>query len=376
MDTRLAGRCRWTGLIAAALLVLMCGLHGTASAQDAKPNDVARFLAGLPPADGSSLAEATRQASWRRHAEAMDSAWTNLEARQLSKIRAWSSAELAEPNRVLYYMFSGPDFLYADTFFPSATTYVLAALEPSGPMPELGRNQRHNLSYGLAQLRSSLNSILNYSFFRTREMRTTLSDNSFSGTLPILYIFLARTGKTIDEVTFHDINEDGTLVGPGEGQPRGAAEVAKILFTGSDGKQRTLYYVRTDLSNGGWRKSGFKAFSDTFEAGDALIKSASYLLHSDAFSSVREYLLARSKRLLQDDSGVPLAYFKTDEWQLRPYGRYLGPIAIFPDNYQSRLAELFRREKAPRIDFGIGYRFRANESNILVTDKLSVRAER
>ena len=277
---------------------------------------------------------------------------------------------------MLYYFFSGPDFLYADAFFPSATTYVMAALEPSGPLPAIGRHRSERLGHGLAQLRSSLNSVLNFSFFRTREMRTTLSANTFSGTLPILYIFLARTGKTIDEVTFHDINEDGTLVAAGEGLPKGAANVAKVLFSGSDGKQRTIYYVQTDLSNGGWRKSGFKAFCEKLEPGDSLIKSASYLMHSNAFTEVRTHLLERSKRLLQDDSGVPITFFKGDEWQLRPYGRYLGPIAVFPDNYQQRLAELFRGGKPPGIDFGIGYRFRPNESNLLLADKLSVRAER
>jgi len=32
----------------------------------------------------------------------------------------------------MYYMFSGPDFLYAYTFFPNANTYILAGLEPVG----------------------------------------------------------------------------------------------------------------------------------------------------------------------------------------------------------------------------------------------------
>ena len=376
MNTQLSALGRWTGSIATALVVLT----GAAQAQapkEATPNDMARFLAGLPPAEGSSLAEPARHPAWRRHAEAMDAAWANIEKRQLSKIRTWTATELTNPSSVLYYMFSGPDFLYADAFFPNATTYVMAALEPSGPAPELRRQRGgESLSYAFAQLRSSLNSILNYSFFRTREMRTTLGENSFSGTLPILYIFLARTGKTVDELSFYDITEDGSLVAPGAGVARDAANVAKIQFTGSDGKQRTLYYVRTDLSNGGWRKGGFKAFSDKLEPGDALIKSASYLLHSGAFSDVRDYLLTRSKRLVQDDSGVPLTYFKKEEWALRPYGRYLGPIALFPANHQPRLGELFRRENAPRIDFGIGYRHRANESNVLIADRLKVEAAR
>lgn len=375
MITQLAAYGRWVGSIAIALVVLAGTAHAQASKEDA-PNDMARFLAGMPPAEGSPLAETARQGAWRRHAEAMDAAWANIEKRQLSKIRAWTATELTTPSPVLYYMFSGPDFLYADAFFPTATTYVLAALEPSGPAPAIRRQRGESLGHALAQLRSSLNSILNFSFFRTLEMRTTLGGNSFSGTLPILYIFLARTGKTIDELSFHDITEDGSLVAPGEGVPKGAANVAKILFTGSDGQQRTLYYVRTDLSNGGWRRSGFKAFSEKLDHGDALIKSASYLLHSGAFSDIRDYLLSRSKRLVQDDSGVPLIHFKKEEWRLRPYGRYLGPISLFPSSYQSRLAELFRREKAPRIDFGIGYRFRANESNVLVADKLTVEAAR
>ena len=375
MSTRLTGRVRWTVLIAAAF-VLFGTVANTMPARAASPNDVARFLAGLPPSENSPLAGLTRERTWQRHAASMNSAWANIETRQLARIRAWSASELTAPSDVLYYFFSGPDFLYADAFFPSATTYVMAALEPSGPLPDIGRHRSERLGHGLAQLRSSLNSVLNFSFFRTREMRTTLSANTFSGTLPILYIFLARTGKTIDEVTFHDINEDGVLVAAGEGLPKGAASVAKVLFRGSDGKQRTIYYVQTDLSNGGWRRSGFKAFCEKLEPGDALIKSASYLMHSNAFTEVRTHLLERSKRLLQDDSGVPITFFKGDEWQLRPYGRYLGPIAVFPENYQQHLAELFRGGKPPGIDFGIGYRFRPNESNLLLADKLSVRAER
>ena len=37
----------------------------------------------------------------------------------------------------MLYMFSGPDFLYATSFFPNAATYVLAGLEPVGQIPDL-----------------------------------------------------------------------------------------------------------------------------------------------------------------------------------------------------------------------------------------------
>lgn len=361
----------------AALAVAILALPGpfdgaSARAQPqtgASANDVARFLAGMPPADGSPLAAVAREASWRSHARSMDVAWASIERRQLSKIRDWSAANLTAPRKTLFYMFSGPDFLYADTFFPKAETYLMSGLEPTGPVPEVVGGRRRSLSYGLAELRSSIGSVMNYSFFRTREMRTTLGTNSFSGTLPILYIFLARTGQTIDEVTLFDVDEDGAEVAAGAGRPKGAAQGAKIRFTGKDGKSRTILYVRSDVSNTGLKRSGFAAFLNKHEKGDGLVKSASYLMHSGAFSQIRELLLEKTARLVQDDSGIPVTYFKTEEWTLRPFGRYLGPIGLFPDNYQKPLATVFRRGSPPRIDFGIGYRFRPSESNLLVADR-------
>ena len=50
----------------------------------------------------------------------------------LKTIRAWSDAHLAAPKPTMFYMFSGPDFIYADAFYSKATTYVLSALEPPG----------------------------------------------------------------------------------------------------------------------------------------------------------------------------------------------------------------------------------------------------
>jgi len=48
---------------------------------------------------------------------------------------------------------------------------------------------------------------------------------------------------------------------------------------------------------------------------------------------------------------------------------YMTPLGIFPNTYQPRLAELYRRSTP--IDFGYGYRWRRNESNLL----LAVRAD-
>jgi hypothetical protein len=82
---------------------------------------------------------------------------------------------------------------------------------------------------------------------------------------------------------------------------------------------------------------------------------------------VRNMLLDRSAAILEDDSGIPLAYFDRKKWRLQPFGRYVGPLNIFGRSYQPAMAELFRR--ATPIDFGIGYRWRNNESNLLLAQK-------
>ncbi len=361
---------RSAGIAALLLATLMIApAPGAKAAESTRANDTARFLAGLPVPAESSLAPLTRDASWQRHAHAFDQAWAGLEKRQLSRIRAWSTANIANPQATAFYMFSGPDYLYADAFLPNRSTYVLSALEPVGQIPLITEATRRSLPYGLASLRSSLSTVLSYSFFITKKMRSNLTASTFRGTLPILYIFLARSGKTIHEVSLVSINAEGAAVASSEDGGQSTAPGVKIVFSGSDGKQQTLYYFRTDISDDGLKKSGFLKFCEQLGKGDSFLKSASYLPHYESFSKIREFLLAQSNAVVQDDSGIPIRFFKPDEWQLRPFGRYLGPIGEFPGRYQRGLNDLFHRGNPPRIDFGLGYRWRPNESNLLLAVK-------
>jgi hypothetical protein len=104
--------------------------------------------------------------------------------------------KLTAPSPVLFYMFSGPDFLYASAFFPKASTYVMSGLEPLGPIPDLTKLSRESKARAFRNIEESLGSILSYSFFQTIDMRRTLVSSPVPGTLPIIYVFLARSGKT------------------------------------------------------------------------------------------------------------------------------------------------------------------------------------
>jgi hypothetical protein len=339
-----------------------------ARANDVTANDTALFLAGMAPSAGSPLAPLTNDPSWQRHAKFFDSAFVQLEQRQLSKIRSWAGDNLAVPKPTMFYMFSGPDFLYADVFYSKATTYVLSALEPIGSVPDLMRLPASEIGPSLNQIERSLSSMLSFSFFITKLMKDDLRDGQISGTLPILYVLLARSGKTIRDVSLVALDAQGVVRLANENLGPNATRGVRIVFAGGDGEQRTLYYFSTDLSNGGFRKSAFLKFCQTLAPGNSLIKSASYLLHESNFSTVRDFLLANSATIIQDDSGIPLAYYARNNWRLFPFGRYLGPIAKFPGMYQPDYAELFRQSQP--VDFGIGYRWRSYETNLLLSVRL------
>ena len=149
--------------------------------------------------------------------------------------------------------------------------------------------------------------------------------------------------------------------------PRGAATGVKIIFSDGAGPKQTLYYFSTNLADGSFERSGFSAFLAKLGPADSLIKSASYLLHKGHFASVQKLLLNSSATILQDDSGIPLAYFEARKWRFQAFGHYAGPISIFTNFYQPQMAELFKGARP--IEFGIGYRWRKNELNLLLAQK-------
>lgn len=368
---------RVTGIIASLAVIaglLLTPLSGSKAAPRTSANDTARYLAGLIPSKTSPLIGLTRDRAWARHAKIMDQAWTRLEAARLTKLKAWSKRELSSHSQTMLYMFSGPDFLYADGFFPNAKTYILSALEAVGPVPDLIRLSRGSRIGTLSHLRASLQTSLSYSFFVTKKMKTDLHQGYVRGALPLLYVFLARTGKKIHNVQLVGLDRNGALNPRGRRTKRGNQPGVMITFSSGNkrGKQ-TLYYFATDLSNIGLKRSGFKRFVENLGPADSLLKSASYLLHSRNFKTARNLVLDQSSTIIQDDSGVPIRFFKRDEWNLRPFGKYRGPISLFAQHYQRGMKRLFARGRTTQVKFGIGYRWRHYETNILLARKKPVR---
>jgi hypothetical protein len=264
-------------------------------------------------------------------------------------------------------MFSGPDFLYVDQFFPNASVYILCGKEAMGPPPDPLRIS--NLDAAFQNLENAMKSSLTTSYFITQEMKVRLNQQNLSGTVPILYVFLARADKTINQVTFISLDSSGNFhqSAPGSGGTPGV----RIDYTDNrTRKSQTMFYFTTDISDGGISSSpGFMNFCHRYGVGVSFLKSSSYLMFEEGFSRVRNFILDHSNTIVQDDSGIPLADFNRGKWNLRLFGTYNGPIELFKQHYQPKLRDLFAQSNPPLLGIGFGYQWNYTRSNLIVATR-------
>ena len=272
----------------------------------------------------------------------------------------------------MFYMFSGPDFLYANAFYPKATTYVLSALEPPGSVPDLTKLPRGGVGAALASVEHSLGSILSFSFFITKKMKIDLHEGQLNGAMPLLYVFLARSGKTIKNVSTVALDDKGTA------------------YFANDNRRRQRDAGRADRVCGKrWRRQDAVLFLDrSVQLRRQVERLPEVLRHARAGQQPdQERVVSSAFRQLLDGARLHSrqqrnASFRTipesrsaitapKKWRFFPFGRYAGPIDKFPGQYQQSYAELFRR--AQPMDFGIGYRWRSHESNLLLSVRLAGR---
>ncbi|MEY3479736.1 MAG: hypothetical protein RIQ71_511 [Verrucomicrobiota bacterium] len=358
-----------------ALRILFFLAANSSAFASATPDDTAKVLAGLPPASGSPLEPLTVDAPYKAQTAMFAEMWRRFEDRQLSHVRTWADRELPavrQQSPVLYYTFSGPDIVYANTFFPDCKTYVMCGLEPVGHAPDLLEVPQGRLADSLHRLYGSLDTVLALGFFKTKDMGADFRNPELPGITPVLMTFLARLGKNVRSVDLVAVDRDGNE------SPRAASDDSgdnatpgvKITFdSGAGTPGQTVYYFSTNISNEGVEKNpGFANFCRKLEPGAGLVKAASYLLHTSPFSATRDFLMERCKFILQDDTGIPATVYSEGKWEMHPYGRYVRPIEMFRGYYQKKLADVHSAVAEP-LDFGIGYYYRIADCNMLLASR-------
>ncbi|MCI1187719.1 hypothetical protein MON38_09825 [Hymenobacter sp. DH14] len=348
-----------------------------AAPDTAYAQDVALFLGGLQPSQHSDLTALAATPAWQAFAKDQDRSWDKYRATHTTRMTQWANTELDSVHAsspTIFYPFSGPDFLNVVTMFPTSQTYVLMGLEPVGSVPARASLENPKL---LPTVKTSLWSVLNFSFFRTNDMAVDLKSVELDGALPLMMLFAARTGNQITAIRPVQLDAAGKLLDAPKDttqtpDPKSIPGV-EMKLRGPDGQPKTVYYFSADLSD--WKltsKSAPLEFVRHLGPLTTYVKSATYLMHKSYFNKVRRTVLRRSRYILQDDSGIAMKYFQKGAWQFNYYGTYRRPINLFAKQYQPELTAAYRDtlHKPKPLPFGTGYNWRQTDSNLLLAKRL------
>jgi len=335
-------------------------------------NQIGLYLAGKKSDKFKNL---QRKKYYRNYAKKIDVSWNQSTAKNLKEIEKWSHLKFSpgvNDSITLFYPFSGPDFLYADAFFPSAHTYFLVGLENPGKLPNISKMDDAKRANYLYKLLHSLRYIDQAGYFSTKQMMDDFTDASLNGIIHLLFYYISKTEHTITEISSVVVDDYGKLREKKNFQvedknPNGL----KIsFFKNGNGKIKTLYYFPIDLSDENMKDNlGFLLFLSNFGQKNTFLKSASYILHNDEFRLIRELILKQSEYILQDDSGIPYSILKKSAYRIDLFGNYSRTIKIFAKNFQPDLQKALQQNGSSALRFKLGYNSWEDEMVLLLARK-------
>ena len=210
----------------------------------------------------------------------------------------------------------------------------------------------------LQTIEVSLNTLVNFGYFQTQELHGYLQHSQLKGVLPIIFVFLARSGKEILNVDYISLTKEG-------------ARGVKVSFLDpATGARKVLYFFFCNLSDDGLKRSQeVLRFCNKLGPTNSFLKAASYLLHQNGFNIARNYLLRVSASILEDDSGIPFRYFTPESWTLRFFGSYTGPIDLFKNYYQPNLRQYYAASYPKPLTFPFGYQWNPRDATLILAAK-------
>lgn len=348
------------------LLSSILVLSGSLNAQNVSFDDVSRFVAGKPLTVSSPLNQLIGRPAVRKHYYETGELSTKWEEGRLKAVKQWAMREiqpqLTRPQCVKY-MFGGPDFVHATTVFPGVPEYILAGLEPLGTIPDFFAMSEAELQSYLTHLNYTLRSISRRNFFITKEMREDFGKEGIDGVFPVLLYFASLTGHEVIDANYVTLEANGNVVQSGAGDATGIwLRIREVNPTFGDPSAQNLYYFKTDLSDAGFKNgSPFHQFLASKPNSVGYLKAASFLMHTDAFTNIRNFLVGDCQFILQDASGIPAEFFAT-YYNVAYYGNYVGPIDMFSEYDQPFLHRVYQSGVAKNLPFGTGYRMKDSDS--------------
>jgi hypothetical protein len=333
-------------------------------------DDIASFISGTPYGKSGCLAKYDSLIKWNLYAKELDKLFANANSLRLEKMKSWTSTEIKKDQitTTVFYPFSGPDFLNANIFYPDADRYIMIAQEPIGHLPDICSMHPDSVKSYLNSINNSMKDIFKRSYFITSKMNDDLKKTKVNGTVPLLSLFIKRTGHQIVSIQKIAVDSGGYLqiLDSLKTKSKIVQGVRIDIRSASEKKIQSVYYFRTDISDKGLEKNpGFKSWLSKLPQSNTYLKAGSYLMHFEEFREIRSIIFNLSLTILQDDSGIAYKYFDKAKWNINLYGVYVKPKDEFKYIDEPDLAKAYKSPDIKPLSYSVGYNWRTGKSNLL-----------
>jgi hypothetical protein len=328
--------------------------------------DFASIISGIEPMKHYS--EIALSSGWLNIKKELDNEWALVDTNKIGKIRTWVTKTnyLPKDSVTLFYPFAGGDALYSNCFFPTSKKTIMIGLEPIGSVGKDLRADSSCLKY-IKKIKKALYTSNRSGYFMTISMNAELHQNDLNGTLPLLLFYSRRQGLMVSKIEYFKLDSLGNEKTTTQSDALG---VTLTLCNPDQTHKKILQYISTDISNGGLQKNvGLQKYIKSINGKFAFLKAASYLLHQNSFSIMRDLILKNTQALLQDDSGVPFKFLNDSTWNVQLFGKYTKPIGLFAGRIQPELKRAFANSAPSELPFRIGYNISHNEPHMILSEK-------
>ena len=104
-----------------------------------------------------------------------------------------------------------------------------------------------------------------------------------------------------------------------------------------------------------------------------MTKAASFLLWTEEFSTIRDYLLGHMVWMISDSSGIPPSMSSAAGFEVSAYGEYTGPYFYYRGRTSRRIrkefVELWKNSQKRKLRFRYGYPDSTKKGNHLMVTR-------
>lgn len=349
---------------------------------------------GAAPGSDDAIPASLDRATIDKHCVEMRARYQRFGEKYVTPARAFfATVQPPELPRTVVYPFGGGDLVSALVTYPNATEITTISLEHAGDPTRLASLSKGALRTSLAEFREAVRGLLTNNDSTSENMRK-LERGGIPGQLSFHLTGATALGYEPVSLKFFKLEDDGQIHYFTEQEVAALAPVRakrkkntwvdtdfSAAFTNMELTLRKAgdasaplvvhRHFAANLANNGFRGSALeKHLLAKGPQVSAITKAASYLLWSENFAGIRDYLSSHLVWMASDATGIPTKYAKKAGLTQTTYGRFAG--AFLPDAppaVNETMVKLWADQPRRKLAFRYGYPDSEKNVHLMITAK-------